>query len=110
MRTKNLQNRVIKTKPCIKYLPFFKCEGFDDKEKRIPLEVNVKSKNYNIQSPSTIVPLNSPVIEEYSFSKIATRIDICLGTNTTYAEGLRPPVDRSMTKIKGRWGLLWLLS
>lgn len=66
-------------------LVFFKCEGFDDKEKRIPLEVNVKSKNYNIQSPSTIVPSNSPFIEEYNFSKIATRIDICLGTNTTYA-------------------------
>lgn len=66
-------------------LVFFKYEGLDDKEKRIPIEVNVKSKNYNIQSPSTIIPLNSPVIEEYNFSKIAARIDICLGTNTTYA-------------------------
>jgi hypothetical protein len=29
--------------------------------------------------------LNSPVIEEDNFSKITTRIDICLGTNTTHA-------------------------
>lgn len=58
-------------------LEFFKYEGLEDNEKRVPMEVNVKSKNYNIQSPSTIMPLNSPVIEEDNFSKIATRIDVC---------------------------------
>jgi hypothetical protein len=66
-------------------LEFFKNESLEDMKKRMPMEVNVKSKNYNIQSPSKIIPLNSPVIEEDNFSKIATRIDICLGTNTTHA-------------------------
>ncbi|KAI8883648.1 hypothetical protein K501DRAFT_159664, partial [Backusella circina FSU 941] len=56
----------------------------DNKEDE-PLKVQVKSENYKIQAPSAVKPLNSPIIEEENFAKIIERVDICIGTNTTYA-------------------------
>ncbi|KAI8877435.1 hypothetical protein K501DRAFT_278450 [Backusella circina FSU 941] len=42
-------------------------------------------KSYDIQSPSTIVLINSPVIKEGDIVKAVIKVENFLGTNTTFA-------------------------
>ncbi|OBZ81957.1 hypothetical protein A0J61_09995 [Choanephora cucurbitarum] len=56
-------------------------DGVDDSA----LQVKVRNKAFNIQSPCTVVPSNSPMIEEENITKMVQRVDICLSTNTIHA-------------------------